>query len=281
MSRLLKIQFLIPIILGILLILQLTSAVVFFKDRQYLNHTFNEIINPASLPSDQAKYLVDFLKEKPSEENASYFLLPIFRVLRPTARQVLKYGGDCADRSRLLIRLMQLRGIQASKWALYSKDLQPKHAVVEIETEKGKMVVDPLFGLWFPRSGGGYYSIEELRRDPGILHKRIKDLRLDGEQPGTAQLKFYPLDTYIYDYARTINWNKSYVMQLLYRGLYLVMGDKVNNFRRPAWVEQPAIMAVIGLSIAEGGLLILWILAAKFPNRHKDLPLGRTATIDS
>ncbi len=67
-------------------------------------------------------------------------------------RQVMEQGGDCADRSRLVIRMLRLHGIEASKWALYTKEMKSVHAVVELEAETGKMVADPLYGLWFPRS---------------------------------------------------------------------------------------------------------------------------------
>ena len=86
----------------------------------------------------------------PAATNESFFLLPIFKFLkflRPTARQVVEYGGDCADLSGLLIVLLRSRHVKASKWALYSRDSRAQHAIVEVEVEVGKMVIDPLFGF--------------------------------------------------------------------------------------------------------------------------------------
>ena len=71
----------------------------------------------------------------------------------------MEQGGDCADRSRLVIRMLRLHGIGASKWALYTKEMKSVHAVVELEAETGKMVADPDFGLWFPRPAEGIYGI--------------------------------------------------------------------------------------------------------------------------
>ena len=84
------------------------------------------------------------------------------------------------DRSRLVIRLLRLHGIEASKWALYTKEMKSVHAVVELEAETGKMVADPLYGLWFPRPDGGYYDIKELRQSPSILRGRIQTLVREG-----------------------------------------------------------------------------------------------------
>jgi hypothetical protein len=200
------------------------------------------------------KVIVRYLQTKPAIENPGYALLPIFRPLRPTARQVATWGGDCADRARLMIRLLALRGIQASKWALYAPDGTPVHAAVEIETEVGPMVVDTLFGIWFPKSPEslGYHDIKELQANPSILRDRIQMLVAHGENPGAADLAHYPLDRYVYDDARTINWDKTVATRLLYRGLRWVLDDRVDDLPRPAIVEQPALMIIVSMGVLEG-----------------------------
>jgi hypothetical protein len=50
------------------------------------------------------------------------------------------------------------------------------HAMVELEAETGKIVADPLYGLWCSRPDGGYYDNKELRQSPFILQDYIQSL---------------------------------------------------------------------------------------------------------
>jgi hypothetical protein len=263
-------------LLGSLITVQLAGISLYFSDRQYLTTLFDRIASAKLPSSEQAKNIVRFLRDKPISTNEAYFILPIFSMLRPTARQVASWGGDCADRSRLLVRLFQLRGIRASKWVLYSGTSRPEHAVVEIEAEHGKMVVDPLFGLWFPRRPGEYYGIKDLRKNPNILRDRVQYLLLSGEQPGAARLERYPLDRYVYDNVRTINWDKSVVLRRLYEVLRSVVGRRVDEIRRPEFVEDPASMVVLGLIPLEAVIVVTWFCSFRARRRYRDCQKERS-----
>jgi len=263
--------------LAALLALQFLALALYWRDQRYLARLMDGIASPSLPPSEQAKQVVAFLSSKSPDSNESYFLLPIFHFLRATPRQIAEQGGDCADRSRLLIALLELRGISASKWALYSPDLRPQHAVAELQAEHGKMVVDSLFGLWFPRPQVGYYGIQELRQDPRILEQRVQELRAQKSRPGALELEGYPLDRFIYTYARTINWDKSVAARLLHRGLHGILGERVNHIRRPTWVEQPALMVVIGLTGIEGVYLCAVLLVARSRRRERELAEQRSS----
>ena len=197
--------------------LQCISIVHYLNEEKYLSNLIDSIAPRSLPPSVQAIKVVESLRTLPVIENSSYFLFPIFSALRPMPRQVMEQGGDCGDRSRLVIRMLHLRGMQASKWAIYTKEMKSVHAVVELESETGKMVADPLFGLWFPRADRGYYGIRELRQSPNILSDRIQSLVAQGKRPGASDLRKYPLDDYFYEYAKTINWEKWAVTWPLYK----------------------------------------------------------------
>lgn len=237
---------------------QMGALAIYFDDQKYLGSVMEKIASPMLPPSTQVEKIVAFLRDRPGTFNESYFFLPFFAFMGPTARQVAENGGDCAQRSRLAISLLRVREIKASKWALYSSDLRPRHAAVEARVETGRMVVDPLFGLWFPRPEGGYYGMKELKEDARILEERIRYIRLRKEQPGTARLELYPVDEYIYQYARSINWDKSVGMQMLYRILEWMMGKKVNSIPRPVIAEEPSLIVVVGIAILEGKILLTW-----------------------
>jgi len=248
--------------LGILLLLigvQVYVLASYWRDQRNLRLLLERIASPSLPPSAQARMIANFLEMKNNDTNRSSFLHPSLQFLSATPWQVALGGGNCADRSRFLIVLLGMRGIRASKWALYAPSGRPVHAVVELESEQGKMVIDPLFDLWFPRPGGGYYGIEDLKRNPEILRRRVEYLRATGEEPIGWVVLGYPLDQYVYDNARTINWDKSALMRLAYKALYAVLGERVNQIERPFFVEQPALMVAFSIAGLEAFLLFIWL----------------------
>jgi hypothetical protein len=260
---------------GLLLVfvgVQLVALSSYWADQRYLSVLADRTANTVLSPSEQAQNISRFLRDKSSETNVHYFASPMLGFLRATPRQVADYGGDCADRARLMVVLLDLHGIRASKWALYSSDGKPRHAVVELDAESGKMVMDGLFGLSFPKPGGGYYGIADLREDPDILRSRIAALEAQGQRPGTDKLEGYPQILYIYGYARTINWDKSAFLRLTYRVLHPLFGPRVDALYRPVIVEQPALMVTWGLAGLEGGVLICWFAASRFSLKGKTNP---------
>lgn len=245
------------VLLSFCLVVQLYLLVRYSADQSYLRILMDGIAPPSLPPSEQAIRVTEYFHDKPVVDNKDYILVPVFRFLRPTPRQVAERGGWCAERSRLAVALLQLHGIRAAKWALYTARGTPRHAVVEVETEQGKMAIDPLFGLWFPKPGHGYYSVEELRINPQLVAERIAQLRAANQHPGSVELREYPLNRYTYAFARSINWNKSPVFSGLYLVLFKIFGPEVNDLPRPAWTEQPALMLLFGVTMAEALLLLL------------------------
>lgn len=250
-------------VLVLLVGLQSASLAYYLREQRVLRAYVGGVVGSGLPPSEQVKALVLSLKDKSGEGNDGYFLLPVFRFLRPTPLQVIEKGGDCGDRSRLLIAMLRLRGIHASKWALYNAEGESKHAVVQAQVESGDMVADPLFGIWFPKARGGYYAIPELRRDPRILQQRIEELRAKGLRPGAARLEFYEFNEYIYTDARTINWNKSFIMKFAYRVLYAILRGKADDIGRPALVEEPPLMVISGAAALELVTIFAWIILAR------------------
>jgi hypothetical protein len=246
-------------LMGLLFILQIYCLKYYLDERAYLFAYLNRVTSASRPPSEQAKDIVLSLKDKPDQDNVSYFLCPLFRPLRPTPPQVIEHGGDCADRSRLVVALLRLHGIHASKWALYNAKGESVHAVVQADTESGQMVVDPLFGLWFPKPQGGYYDIRELKTEPAILAQRINSLKSQGLEPGADRLETYEWKQYVYSDPRTINWNKSPILEFLYLGLHGIWGEKVDNLQRPAFVEEPALMVLYGTIGLELLIALGWV----------------------
>ena len=266
---LMRIRNFIAVVIACLFVLQCISIVDYLREERYLSDLMDRIAPGSLPPSQQAIKVVESLKALPAKGIDSYFLLPIFSVLRSMPRQVMEQGGDCADRSRLVIRMLRLHGIEASKWALYTKEMKSVHAVVELEAEAGKMVADPLYGLWFPRPDGGYYDIKELRQSPSILQGRIQTLVRDGVRPGSSDLKSYPIDEYTYQYAKSINWEKWVVTWPLYQALSIILGPRVDDLQRPVIVEAPQIMVIMIAAALQAGLILIYFTFVRVDGNMK------------
>lgn len=233
---------LIVIALAVFALADVALIAKYAVDDRVLEHAI--AIDPALPPSEKVIQAVNFLETRVKKRlTTDRSFLPGLSFLRPTPRQVLEAGGDCADRSRLLIALLQREGVSASKVALHDDAGQPQHAVVEVAIEDADraMVVDALFGMYFPKPDGGYYSVWDIKADERILHERIRAL-----SPSQPQLREYPLDLYTYEAPRTINWNKSLPMRTLHRVLSAAIGDAVDRLPRPGIVAEPVLMTLVG-----------------------------------
>ena len=269
------------LVIALLLVgMQGVALTNYWRDRRNLEALFDRIASPSLPPSEQAKLIANYLEMKSADTNNSYFLLPMLRFLRATAWQAANQGGDCADRSRLMVALLRLRGIKASKWALYAPNGSPVHAVVELESEQGRMVVDPLFDMWFPRPEGGYYAIQDLEQNPEILRQRVLSLRASGEEPVGWVVNGYPLNLYVYDHVRTINWDKSAHMRVIYGVLYRFMGERADRISRPFFVEWPSLMSVFGIGGLEALLLLVW-LSLRWRTRRRGTAEGHLSVMSA
>ncbi len=269
------------VIIGALFAAQLFAYSIYSRDQRYLQKVMDRIASPVLPPSEQVLHVLDYLREKPVITNDSYFFLPIFGFMRATSREIDEQGGDCADRARLMITLLNLRGIRASKWALYSPRSFPRHAVVQVDTEKGQMVADGLYGLVYPRPGGGYYGIADLQHTPTLVPQRIHELEERRQEPGATPLEQYPLDTYVYAHARSINWDKTDATLVLYRLLHATLGDRVNQLVRPKWVEQPALMFIFGLGALQIFVLFAWFVSTRWRRLLTSRNVNKTNTFGS
>jgi len=81
----------------------------YFADDAVLRHVVD--LEPGLPPSRKVLTLLDYIdKHVARVETTDESFLPGLSFLRPTARQVLEKGGDCADRSRLLVELLKREG---------------------------------------------------------------------------------------------------------------------------------------------------------------------------
>ncbi|MFA5984832.1 MAG: hypothetical protein WC782_12520 [Methylococcaceae bacterium] len=167
------------------------------------------------------------------KKNQHYFLL---KPLGPTPMQVLENGGDCADKSRLLMAMLDAINLDSTLVMLYSAEGQPTHTVVEARTKQYQAVADPVYDLVFPKADQGYFSLAELRNDPAILNNRLDALiTLQG---ANAKIAYYKRENETYQYATTLNWQKNKLLTAIAKQLES-KGIEPKNVRRPHFLDDP------------------------------------------
>lgn len=188
-------------------------------------------------------------------ENRRHFLLPR---LRATPMQVLESGGDCADKSRLLSAMLREVGVQSTMVMLFDPRTQrATHTVVCAFLEDGStMVVDPAYGLSFPvGESGRYLGLSDLRSDPLLLDKRLRELRQARGRRDPIQV--YDPAAAGYSLASSINWNRNPLTRWVYELLLPTWGEDIYSMPRPRFLEEPKLLIALVSSLLFAAVLIL------------------------
>jgi hypothetical protein len=196
------------------------------------NAVSDDIISQARI------FLRDSVGYRPHD---SYFLLPIFRFMRPTALQVIRQGGDCADRARAFIVILNLFDIRARKLALYDARGRSVHAIAKVWTDREPYYVDLAYNIAYEDAGGNPLSLAELANQR-ILESSIQR----AVTAGNARAASYPIEEYDFGNVRTFNWEKSSFTQVAYRVLVEMLGEnRAKTVPRPYLSEEPALMLIV------------------------------------
>jgi hypothetical protein len=230
----------------IFLILSLTCYVSYRNDISYLR-----TIIRANISTETSRKVFESInhwvyQNKGFKKNQGYFL---FESLGPTPIQVLNQGGDCTDKSILLMAMLESIGIDSTLVMLYATDGKtPTHTVVEVRDGQFKAVADPVYDLVFPNPNGGFYGIEDLRKNPALLLNRLDNLlQIKG---ASNKIAFYKRVNESYQFASPINWNKNDLLKLT-ANILRRLGIEARNIRRPHSLDDPKLfMSAVLFSIS-------------------------------
>ncbi len=238
----------------LLLVLSVTALGVWVHERAELRRRVVDAIDAAAPPSVQMRQALAFLHANvPLERRDGYFLLPLFRFLKPTALEVLRDGGDCAYRARALIVILNQYDVRAFKLALYDETGRSVHAVVQVETERGPYVVDALFDFVYEANDG-----RPLPRAALAAPEVVRSAMTRAAAGGNTRALRYPVERYPYTDVRTVNWTKSATLRAAYRALVAIVGqERANHLPRPYLTEEPGLMV---LAASGSGLVVCVVL---------------------
>lgn len=229
-----NILFLISIVF---LILSLIFYISYRNDISFLRSIVRTHITTENSPEVFESINHWIYQNKGFEKNPDYFL---FKSLGPTPIQVLNRGGDCTDKSILLMAMLDSIGIDSTLVMLYDADGESTHTVVEVRHGKFKAVADPVYDLVFPSQvSSGFYNIADLRENPARLLNRLDNLIQSRGK--SDKIIYYKRDTETYQFASNINFNKNYLLKLT-ANILEKMGIEARDIRRPHFLDDPKLL---------------------------------------
>ena len=230
-------------------------AVSYEQDCRALSGLAHDLSADAQTPYEIVINLMDWVyHDLGTRRNGGYFL---FSSLGPTPVQIVRGGGDCADKSRLLCALLREVGVPATPAMSFNpKTGAAVHTIVEAEPVKGQgMIVDPSYNLFFPQAdGSGYYGILDIRRDPAIVQRRVDEL-FQTLPSRREEDKYYLAAFTGYHGLSTLNWEARAAYVAIRHILYKWIGEDVYRLHRPFFLERPKLAVLMGCVL--GGLLLL------------------------
>jgi hypothetical protein len=198
--------------------------------------------------------LTAYMKTLPSDETTARveYLNPLYPFMRARPIDVLRLGGYCGNKSRLLIALLHLQGIPARLAYIYNPEAvglgrirQPYiTAFVEVEVDRRWIVVDPFLGFVYRNAGAAPAIAAELAMDPSLIARQAPPW----------------FDPAIYHYRdiRGIRWTKTPAGETLRAALVRLVSEQwVGTLHYPHWVQRPNLVFAL-----LGGISSLLCLAA-------------------
>jgi hypothetical protein len=251
-----------------LCVLASVSLVKWRHDLREIRRIVGPSIGQNAAPDDIIFRARAFLRDSVGyRQNNSYFLLPIFRFMRPTALQVIREGGDCADRARAFIVILNLFDIRARKLALYDSSGQSVHAVAKVWTKRGPYYIDLLYNIAHEDANGNPLSLADLANE-SVLRASIQRAIAEGNTRAAG----YPINDYNFANVHTLNWEKSAFMQAAYRLLVETLGDRrARAVPRPYLSEAPALMVLVA---ATGACVVILVLIVAIKSRSENSITG-------
>lgn len=226
-------------------------------DKTVLRHKAIEITASSRLDSSRIVAINNWVSSiNGVAKNDGYF---VFAALGPTPLQILQKGGDCADKSRLAAAMLNELGIEAGLVMIRScSDCPFGHTVVEARYERGRMVIDPLWGVDYPAGDGRYLGVGELAWT-NLAERRLVDLQ--SRHGPIGKIATMPARDAIFDHAVAINWNKNFATITMVE-LMRLTGYPPEKMFRPRFLEDPKLaliylLVIMGLVLAAPSVVAL------------------------
>lgn len=237
-------------------IFSLVMFVSWHRDRERLA-AIAQAVAPAGLsPGEKAERLNAWIYANQGfAKNPRYFL---WDKLEATPIDVLAHGGDCEDKSKLLVAMLDTVGVEGTMAMQYPcRTCSPVHTVVLADIGDRLAAYDPVYNISFPDGRGGYHDVRSLRAQPQLMNRRLDELvRLRGQ---TDKIAHYNPANHSYAHITTVNWDKNGLTRAVAAGL-TALGQEPALTTRPFFLDNPKeFFAVAGAVMALGFAFLLLV----------------------
>lgn len=207
------------------------------------------------LPEDPALCALELAGRISNRQHRStdpYYLSPILAPLGATPSAVLRHGGCCAGTSRLYILCLNVLRVPANQVTVYHRSGNAQHCLVEIHPPNGRLIADPVYGIYYTDATGRALGLEDLQAGVPVTCRFA---------PGTRQAGYPSNSYYDFDYilTKTANWTMSWQRRLAYKVLWSITGGGIDRFRLPVILEWP--QALLGVLLVGVVLLVHGVVA--------------------
>jgi hypothetical protein len=226
-------------------------------DRARLRIVAAAVAGPARDEAERLTRLTEWVYHNQGfARNRRYHL---WRKLGATPIYVLEHGGNCRDKTKLLVALLSELDVASSLAMLYPcKQCRPRHTVVFVATRNGWTLVDPVFNITFPDRRGGFHTIEALRAERALLERRLAELR--AARGPADKINRYKRATDHYAHMTTINWDKN-ALTWGVAAMIRAAGAEPWSTSRPLFLDDPKqFFTLFGFGGALGFCLLALLL---------------------
>lgn len=182
----------------------LSSLFYFSTEAQYENQLFTAIRKEIadSLPKGYSKtdYAISALRTANYLQERRYLVFKSTKIegikasfFHPATFDLMTGKGACGSYAIVLTRLLMADGIPVKIGQMEAKGYYGGHMFVEAKTEKGWIVLDPMYDLSFKKQDGNYAAFADLQHNWNYFKQQV------------------PADydsTYKYEGVRYTNWDK-------------------------------------------------------------------------
>lgn len=255
----------------VLIALPFASALGVFAGWQHDNALLHQqavkITTNLNTDSGRIRAINDWVyQNKGFGKNDHYFIVP---ALGPTPVQVLEFGGDCSDKSRLVAAMLNELNVDAGLVMLSPcPNCGFIHTIVEAQYEGGRMVVDPIWHVDYPTADGRFLGIRDLA---GTSRGRERVAELQRERGLSDKIAVMPATEATFDYTVAINWDKNIATRTVAATLHL-LGYAPEQMFRPRFLEDPKLalsvfLVFIGMVIIAANC-VLYFFVQKIAGRQ-------------
>ena len=193
------------------------------------------------------------------EKNREYFLLP---QLGPTPLQILESGGDCSDKSRLVAAMLNQLGIHSGLLMISPcAGCAPIHTVVEAVYEHGRMIVDPIWNIYYPEGESDRFlgAAELAGTERGYQHL----LHLQQLRGPSDKISLMPTAEATFDFTKSVNWEANWGTRAASKMLKAA-GYSPETILRPRMLEDPKLAMSMFAFVGGVGCVVPAIFAFCF-----------------